>query len=110
MLPKSLRIKIADFNRNPGRFKKIDIFPFTIFIKEGINTGTKFAIKVAKSVDKRSTARNRTKRLIEQEIILRRPNFQKRREVLINIKKLINDENKKEFVNGLKQMFENELN
>lgn len=110
MLPKNLRIKIGEFNRNPQRYSRIIFESFDLVIKKS-PMGAKFAFSVPKAVDKRSSKRNFTKRVFEQLILKEKDNYKKAIQVLIRAKEIINKENRKrietEFKKAINEEFSN---
>lgn len=110
MLPKKLRIKVLDFNKNPQKFTKINSSNFNLFIKNARGTGPKFVLSVPKSVDKRSTRRNKVKRIIEQVILSLDKDTNAKKEILIRAKNLISDVIRKSAEAELRQLLQNEFN
>lgn len=110
MLPKKLRIKVLDFNKNPQKYTKIFSHNFILFIKNARGTGPKFTLSVPKSVDKRSTRRNKVKRIIERVILSLDKDTNAKKEILIRARNLISDANRKVVEVELKQLLQNEFN
>lgn len=109
MLPKKLRIKISEFNKNSAKYKKLVSGSLMLIVKEGNGDSPRFAISIPKKVDKRSTKRNATKRIIEKAIREFADSFIKNREILIKPKRLINADNRKEESKELLRILKNEL-
>lgn len=108
MLSKSLRIKIAEFNKIPQKTTKIYSSNFNLFVKNK-SGGTRFVISVPKSVDKRASKRNYTRRVIEQAILSIKNDLKANRWVLIRAKQIINTENKKSLELELGKVLLNEF-
>lgn len=108
MLPKTLRIKVRDFNKIPQKSIKIFSQSFNLFIKNH-NSGAKFVISVPKSLDKRSTKRNYTKRSIEQIILSFNKVYKDSKQILFRAKKIITDANRKATEDELKKILKNEF-
>ena len=71
----------------------------------------RFVINVPKSLDKRSTKRNHTKRIIEQVILQIHKELKRSKQILIRAKEIITNVNRakieQEFINILKDEFSN---
>ena len=109
MLPKNLRIKISDFNKNPNKVFKRYSNSFGVYIKDGEEERVKFTISIPKSTDKRSTKRNQTRRFIERIILSLYEKAFNNKEILIRAKRTVNKENNKELTNELETLFKNEF-
>lgn len=57
-----------DFYKNPRKADRFDSFFFYAFIKKSSGNNPKFCIIVPKKVDRRSTKRNKTRRLLAENI------------------------------------------
>ena len=68
MLPRINRITVREFRKSPYPFKSFNTPSFHILAKQSQKNTPRFALFVPKSVDKRSTARNKTKRIISEII------------------------------------------
>lgn len=94
MLPKKHRLTLQEFYQNPQNVRKYQSPMFSFLVKPTISASSRFTIVVPKSLDKRSTRRNRTKRII-REIIKQKMlnNVKSKIDVLIKPKKIINIQN-----------------
>ena len=109
MLPKSLRITVGQFNKNPNIAIKKYANNFNLFIKKDAGDRLKFVISVPKRLDKRATKRNRTKRIIEQVILSIKNELTGEDQVLIRAKRIITNGIKESFADELKRVLKNEF-
>ena len=108
MLPKRLRIKVNDFNKIPQKAIKRFSRNFNFYLKHSRN-GMRFVINVPKSLDKRATKRNYTKRIIEQVILSVNKELNGKKLVLIRAKEVINKEKRKFVERELKKILIDEF-
>lgn len=109
MLPKDLRLKAGEFYKIQGQAKKIISENYLVFVKPRADVKSKYIINVPKAVDKRATKRNRTKRVVEQFLLLQDKNISSGKNILIRAKKIITAVNRLPMLTELKNILENEL-
>lgn len=94
MLPKKFRLKAVEFYKNPQRAAKF-ISPFFIFrskISEGKTP--RFCVSVPKLLDKRSSYRHKTKRIIIEELRKKITNINLSVDAMIKMKKIVDKKNR----------------
>jgi RNase P protein component len=95
MFPPKNRLTVLDFYKNPKIAKRVFLSNLTLFIKDSLIKPPRFTIIVPKSLDKRSSFRHRTKRVIIEAI---RPYLKKikiKKDFLIKAKKILNKKDRK---------------
>ena len=108
MLPKKIRIKVSDFNKIPQRAIKKVFQNFNFYLKNSGN-GMKFVISVPKSLDKRASKRNYTKRIIEQVILSLIKELNGGKLVFIRAKEIIKKEKQKAMKEEVRKILLNEF-
>lgn len=92
MLPKKNRLTVLQFNQIPQKSQGLNNNYFIIKIKKNNNNGPKFVVIVPKFLDKRSTQRHLTKRIINEALKKEIKNTEKSASILIKAKKILNKE------------------
>lgn len=95
MLPKKYRLTFKEFNQNKQHPVKFTSVYFDLLIKSSNNLNPRFVIITPKSIDKRSSLRHRTKRIILEEVKKILPKIKNNIEVMIKAKKVLNKNDKK---------------
>lgn len=88
MLPKKNRLTVAQFNQIPQKSQELNNNYFVLKIKNN-NNGPKFAVIVPKFLDKQSTRRHFTKRLIIEAVKNETKNTKNTANVLIKTKTIL---------------------
>lgn len=101
MLPKKFRLKFIEFYKNPNRRRKFSTVILDLFFKVSDNTFPRFVIVVAKSLDKRSSRRHKTRRMIVEVIRKHLLEIEGGGDILIRVKKI--------FKEGDLSLFEREI-
>ena len=90
MLSKKHRLTYQEFSQNPHYGKKFNSRTFFLTFKQANNTLSRFTILVPKTLDKRSSYRNRAKRItveiIRQYLI---NNLKEGTDVLVRLRRII---------------------
>lgn len=108
MLPKKQRLNLLDFNLNPDRVKKYFSIWYTILKKQGSSDISKIGIIVPKSVDKRSTKRNYSRRIVS-EITQKNIKFMKKsNDIIIKLKKTVTPDNREKIKEDLIKYLKND--
>lgn len=68
MLPKKFRLTVSSFNLIPQKSTSVNASLLVIKLKKAKDNHPRFAVIVPKSLDKRSTARHKTQRIIMKAI------------------------------------------
>lgn len=106
MLPKKFRLTFTQFNNLFGSYKEIKSAFFTIRLKTQTDyPRPRFVVVTPKALDKRSTKRHFTKRIVLEEIYKQVKKINKPVGVLIKPKKLINTKNKNIMIKDLLFLF-----
>lgn len=92
MLPKKFRLTVPQFTLNKRPYTTIPSPFFTLLIKLSSQKNPRFTIVVPKSLDKRSTKRNRTKRIISAVLLSNLSAVTGDKDVLIKAKKIITED------------------
>lgn len=108
MLPKKFRLKFVEFYRNPNKRRRFSTPVLDLFFKVSDNVFPRFVIVVAKSLDKRSSRRHKTRRMIVEVIRKHLPEVEGGGDVLIRAKKIFEEKDlllfEKEISRGLQGM------
>ena len=95
MLPKKHRIKLVQFNQNPQKNRSFSTYSLSIKTKKNINNrNSHFVVIVTKNLDKRSSKRHLTKRMIEEVIRAKLINIKNPLDILVKAKKTFKKEDK----------------
>lgn len=94
MLPKKFRLTVAQFNQIPQRSLEYKTDFVNFRIKKQTGSCPRFAVIVPKALDKRSSKRHLTKRVILETIYKESKNSNLPLSVLIRAQKIINKQNK----------------
>lgn len=89
MLPKKFRITVEQFNQIPQKSKEHGYIFLNIKVKNTDNNFPRFVFVVPKYLDKKSSARHLTKRIIEESVREKIPNIKNPMSFLIKPKKII---------------------
>jgi ribonuclease P protein component len=107
MLPKKFRLTVPQFYRSSKSAGRFISASFTLFTKSADQQNCRFTFLVPKSLDKRSTKRNYTKRILADIVLQNKTALIKSTDVLVKLKCIIDEKNKdrimKEFANSLKK-------
>lgn len=95
MLPKKQRLNLLDFNLNPDRVKKYFSIWYIILKKQGSSNTSKIGILVPKSLDKRATKRNYSRRIIAEIMQKNIKLIKESSDIIIKLKKIVTPENRK---------------
>lgn len=93
MLPKKFRLTVAQFNQIPQRSLEFKTDFVSFKIKKQTGSYPRFAVIVPKSLDKRSSKRHLTKRIILETIYKESKNGNLPLSILVRLHKIINKEN-----------------
>lgn len=89
MLPKKYRLTVEKFNQIPQKSKELGFVFLKIKIKNTLGAFPKFVFVVPKYLEKRSTIRHKSKRIIEELVREKIPNIKTPMSFLIKPKKII---------------------
>jgi ribonuclease P protein component len=106
MLPKPYRLTTPQFRLNKNSYSRFSTPFFTLLMKPSNSETPRFTFVTPKSLDKRSTVRNRTKRIISALIFKYRVDMRGYRDVFVKLHKIVNDKNKQELNVHLLTTFE----
>lgn len=97
MLPKKFRLTVFQFNQNPQKSKESYSFFLHIKFKDKINNKySRFVLLTPKKLDKRSTIRHLTKRIITETVYPLARKIKIPTDILIKALKIISKKDKKE--------------
>lgn len=106
MLPKKYRITLPDFNKIKQRGEKFPSSILAFFIKKSTSPFPRFVAIISKSLDKRSSYRNRTRRIITEAVRRQLGTFSTQAAVLIKAKKILKKEDRLSVENEIKKIAE----
>ena len=101
MLPKKYRLTVPQFQSNTKRSTALSTPFFTLVMKPGDGTNPRFVFMVPKSLDKRSTRRHRSKRILEGALLKTKTSLIGRQDVLIKLKHIVAQDKRKEVIHML---------
>jgi RNase P protein component len=108
MLPKSQRITLPEFSRNRTPVKTLRSEHMGFITKKGQGSGFRVCVVVAKKLDKRSSRRHKTKRIIIEAIRSAAVLLPSKIDCLIRMRAIITDETKtalkEELVSSLRKI------
>lgn len=115
MLPKKHRLTYQQFLQNNNKYTSFFSRHFTVLIKKSVFNLPRFTVTVSKNIDKRSSARNRMKRLVSETIReflpkLINKNIDAMIKVRLNFKKEEHVTAKNEIINCLQKLINYEKN
>lgn len=105
MLPKKYRLKFVEFYQNPHKAKKFTTPVLDFFLKFSTNILPRFVVVVPKSLDKHSSKRHKTRRVIVEVIRKNLTKFKKTGDVLIKAKKIFKKEDLPLFEKAIYSVF-----
>lgn len=94
MLPKKFHLTVAQFNQIPQKSLEFKADSVSFKIKKQTGSFPRFAVIVPKSLDKRSSRRHLTKRVILETVYKEIKNSNFFLSVLVRAQKIINKQNK----------------
>ena len=89
MLPKKYRLTVEKFNQIPQKSKELRFVFLNLKLKKTNGIFPKFVFVVPKYLDKRSSARHKSKRIIEELVREKIPNIKNPMSFLVKPKKII---------------------
>jgi ribonuclease P protein component len=89
MLPKKYRIVYRDFAKDPSFSQKFSSSLFDLYYKKSKEGDLGFVFVAGKKLDKRSTRRNTTKRLMTETVWKLLPNTKTSGRIMVRAKKII---------------------
>lgn len=106
MLPKKFRLTVSEFNLIPQKSTSVNAAALGIKIKKPRNRYPRFAVIVPKSLDKRSTMRHKTQRIIMQAIEKKLKNMQTTASILLLAKKILRKKDLTQIERELENLFQ----
>ncbi|MBI4991178.1 ribonuclease P protein component [Candidatus Gottesmanbacteria bacterium] len=101
MLPKKYRLTFKEFNQNKQHPVKFTSVYFDLLIKSSNNLNPRFVIITPKSIDKRSSLRHKTKRIIIEAIRKKLDKIGSNKDVLVRTKRTIDKKDKVSVERGI---------
>ncbi len=101
MLPQIYRLTYQEFFQNRAPRRIYHSLNFDLTVKSSKESGAHFVISISKSIDKRSSYRNRSKRIISESLREVIPQIKIDVDILIKSKKIIKKEEKQYIVKEL---------
>ncbi|MBM3283105.1 ribonuclease P protein component [Candidatus Gottesmanbacteria bacterium] len=105
MLPRKFRLNILEFYRNSQKSNKLKASFGTVFFRLVNKQPSRFAVVVPSALDKRTTCRHRTKRIIIEAVRSCIPDFIKNVEVLIKARKILAKQDRPEVEREVQTVF-----
>src|SRR3989344_3010679 len=105
MLARIYHLTVAQFRKNPNRVTRASSSLFGLLIKISKSKTVRFVIIIPKRLDKRSTYRNQTKRIITEIINSIIPKMTLKYEIWLQAKKILNRKEKTEVEVQLLKLF-----
>ena len=104
MLSKKNRLTYLQFQRNPHDAHNHFTSALTIAVKTAITNQPRFVVVVPKKLEKRSTLRHKTKRIIVESIRKQIPKMRENLDVLVKPKKILTAKTPHNVSNELKKI------
>lgn len=106
MLPKKFRLTVERFNQIPQKSKELGYIFLKLKVKKTENTFPRFVFVVPKYLDKRSSTRHLTKRIIEELVRKKIPGIKNPMDCLIKPQKIIFKKDRLKVKEELDYLFE----